>query len=295
MPDLSDASPEKEQHVSASSTWPLVTRPPRLFVLDVDGTLLTSDHRVTDRSRAAVAACRAAGVEVMLASSRPPGALAHVLRALDLHHSAAFVACQGGVLATLDQHGHRSIVADAPLRLRTAHRVAAAAADQGLTVNWFTTDDWYVSRWDRAVEIEASVVGMTPAIREIHAVDEPPHKLMFMGPDLAALTRLLEQDDEIEATVSNPTYLEVTRRGVSKASAIRLHCENEGIPLAAVVAIGDGPNDLELFDAVGTSVAPANAHPSVLARADLRTRSNDDDGVAAAIAYLAGLSLDPPL
>lgn len=281
--------------MAATTARPAATRRPRLFVLDVDGTLLTSDHKVTERSKAAVAACRALGIEVMLASSRPPGGLSHVIRQLGLHHSSAFVACQGAVLVRLDGQGNRSVLVDAPLSLRAARRVATVATEHELTVNWFTMDDWYVSGIDRSVEIEAAVVAMTPTLIDVHAVHDPPRKLMFMGSDLTAFLRRLQQEDDVEATASNPTYMEVTRRGISKASALRLHCQREGIPLSAVVAIGDGPNDLELFDAVGTSVAPANAHPDVLARADLVTRSNDDDGVATAIAYLSGLRLDPRL
>ena len=53
-----------------------------------------------------------------------------------------------------------------------------------------------------------------------------------------------------------------------------------------MVAIGDGPNDLGLFTYAGTSVAPANARPEVLAAADWITTSNDDDGVGHAVALL---------
>lgn len=276
-------------------TRPHSVTPPRLFVLDVDGTVLTSDHRVTERSKATVAACRALGAEVMLASSRPPGGLTHVLRELDLHHSAAFIACQGAILGQLDPIGSQSLLAHTPLPLDAARRVASVASDLGVTLNWFTLDNWYVSRVDRAVELEAAVVGLPPTLRDIGSLDAPPAKLMFMGPDLSGIVKQIEQYDDVQATLSNPTYLEVTRRGVSKASAVQRYCEEKAIPLSCVAAIGDGHNDLELFDLVGTSVAPANAHQDVLARAKLHTRSNDEEGIAAAMAYLSGLTPEPPL
>ena len=52
------------------------------------------------------------------------------------------------------------------------------------------------------------------------------------------------------------------------------------------MAIGDGRNDLGMLDFAGVAVAPANAHPDVLAVADLVTASNDEDGVAQALAHL---------
>jgi hydroxymethylpyrimidine pyrophosphatase-like HAD family hydrolase len=53
-----------------------------------------------------------------------------------------------------------------------------------------------------------------------------------------------------------------------------------------VVAIGDAPNDLALFDFAGISIAMANAPESVRARASMVTYSNDDDGVAAVLEIL---------
>jgi hydroxymethylpyrimidine pyrophosphatase-like HAD family hydrolase len=59
------------------------------------------------------------------------------------------------------------------------------------------------------------------------------------------------------------------------------------------VAIGDGHNDVALFRRVGFSIAPANAHPDVIAAADAATASNDDDGVAAALDALCDLPPRP--
>jgi 3-deoxy-D-manno-octulosonate 8-phosphate phosphatase KdsC-like HAD superfamily phosphatase len=59
-----------------------------------------------------------------------------------------------------------------------------------------------------------------------------------------------------------------------------------GIDAADVVAIGDAPNDLALFDFAGISIAMANAPESVRARASMVTYSNDDDGVAAVLEIL---------
>ena len=65
----------------------------------------------------------------------------------------------------------------------------------------------------------------------------------------------------LAAQVSNPTYLEVTAAGVDKASAVQRYCAERGIAPSAVVAVGDGPNDLGLFAYAGTSVAPLSAAP----------------------------------
>ena len=91
---------------------------------------------------------------------------------------------------------------------------------------------------------------------------------------------------ELSATRSNGTYVEITRAGVDKASAVRYCATKLGIDAREVVAIGDGENDLSLFAFAGVSVAPANASSRVLAAASYLTDSNNDDGVATAITAL---------
>ena len=85
----------------------------RLVALDVDGTLLTSDHRVTEATRAAIDRVRARGVEVLLATSRAPCALRTVLDALGLLEPAVFVSCQGALLGSYDPRG-RLVIEFAP-------------------------------------------------------------------------------------------------------------------------------------------------------------------------------------
>ncbi len=73
---------------------------------------------------------------------------------------------------------------------------------------------------------------------------------------------------------------------MDKADALRRLCLRRGLGPDRVAAIGDGRNDMGMLAFVGIAVAPANAHPEVLAAADMVTASNDEDGVAEALARL---------
>jgi hydroxymethylpyrimidine pyrophosphatase-like HAD family hydrolase len=79
---------------------------------------------------------------------------------------------------------------------------------------------------------------------------------------------------------SGGALIEMSARGVTKASALAVLAEERGIKPDEVVAFGDMPNDLPMLSWAGTSYAVANAHPSVLAAADHVTAANNDDGVA---------------
>ena len=261
---------------------------PQLCVIDVDGTLLTSRHQVTAGTRAALAQARAAGVQVMLASSRGPGALLPVLAGAGATAGEVFVASQGALTGRLCGPGDRiEVLRRRPAPLAAALELADSAVAAGLAVGWFTGADWLVSHVDDQVRSETSVVGVQPRVADLSGQGEGPDKMMLICPDVAVLEMLRRAlPSGLQAQVSNPTYLEVTAAGVDKASAVAAYCTEAGIPAAAVVAIGDGPNDLGLFAYAGTCVAPANARPEVLERADLVVASNDDDGVAEAIRTL---------
>ncbi len=77
---------------------------------------------------------------------------------------------------------------------------------------------------------------------------------------------------------------------MSKGAGLQFVADRLGFTPAETVACGDGENDRELLDWAGFGVAVANAHPDILARADLVVPSVDDEGVASLLeAYLDSL------
>ena len=261
---------------------------PRLVAIDVDGTLLTSGHEVTAATVAAVDHVRARGVEILLATSRGPRALEEILRRTGLVEPSVFVGSQGGITGSYGEDGLH-VLDRRPASLAGARQLVRDALATGLSVHWFTAEHWIVSHVDHTVEAEVAVVGAEPEVGDLLSEERRPDKLMLIAPtdDLSTLRTLsagLPKD--LQAQPSNPTYLEITRRGVDKGSAVRRFCQRRDIPPSRVVAIGDGPNDLGLFAFAGCSVAPANARDEVLGAATFVTASNDDDGVARALMML---------
>jgi len=262
---------------------------PRLAVIDMDGTLLTSRHEVTVATREAIDQAVAHGIEIVLASSRASSAMRRTLVELKLTEPAVFVASQGAVTGTYTDSGELRISHREPLLVADAKRIAILAADTGIPLNWFNGTRWLVSAIDDQVLREAQVVGLEPQLADLNLERTGPDKLMLMvGPgDLDKLRTIREMMPEgAAAQTSNPTYLEITRSGVDKASAVRRLCNGWGIGAQQVVAFGDGLNDLGLFEFAGTSIAPANACEIVQRQATFVSDSNDDDGVAHAITAL---------
>ncbi|MGV1004363.1 MAG: HAD-IIB family hydrolase [Candidatus Nanopelagicales bacterium] len=266
-----------------------LSRIPRLVALDVDGTVLTSDHRVTAGVRTAIERVRGRGVQIVLATSRPPVALWPVLDELGMYEPAVFIGSQGAVTGSFTAQGVLHVHASFPMPLSAARAAVSAGLAQDLAVNWFTAERWLVSHRDAQVDLEARIVGVDPQTCDLLTETAEPHKLLLIAPP-SAVDRLGvvagALPAELRAQTSNFNYLEITSRAVDKAAALRRFCVAGGIPLAEVAAMGDGMNDLGMLAVAGFTIAPTNAHPAVLAAVDLVTASNDADAVALALAAL---------
>lgn len=88
----------------------------------------------------------------------------------------------------------------------------------------------------------------------------------------------------------NPYDLDVMAKNISKAKGIRCLLEYFNIKKEDSIGIGDGLNDLELFEAVGLKIAMKNAHENLKQSADIITEfDNNNSGVAEALAKIFNL------
>ncbi len=75
-------------------------------------------------------------------------------------------------------------------------------------------------------------------------------------------------------------YYDVVNNEVTKGNAVVKLCESLNIPVEKAMAIGDGDNDIEMFEKVGYKVAVANASDKLKEKANYVTLSNKENGVA---------------
>ena len=114
--------------------------------------------------------------------------------------------------------------------------------------------------------------------------DQGVAKIMIAAkPEISRLIRLAKEDFERYTIVrSAPHYLEVSAKGVSKASAIEAICREAGISKEDVYTFGDSGNDLEMI-ANFHGVAMGNATDEVKAAAQFVTKNCEECGVAFAL------------
>lgn len=258
----------------------------RLVATDLDGTLLRSDARISDRTRSAILAVRDAGVHVTLVTARAPRWIQEVVEALDL--GSGYAVCSNGAIVYDFARGapflHHDLPAHVSKRIVEALRAAApgvAFACERESMSF--REPHYVPLW--------STPGMEgPRTDALEFVAEPVSKLVVQHPDLSqeelyALVAGVCSEDAT-ATISGKVLIEISAAGVTKAYALAALCDEIRIDSQAVLAFGDMPNDIPMLEWAGRGVAVANAHPDVIAVADEVTAANDDDGVAIALERL---------
>jgi Cof subfamily protein (haloacid dehalogenase superfamily) len=251
----------------------------RLVASDLDGTLLLPDETVSERTRAALAAARAAGITVVLVSGRQPRSLAPIAERIGVGGIA--ICANGALIWDLDAG---TMIDATPLAAALAARLVHALREAIPGVLF-------------AVELEGGhghergwaegPAAVRPEALEADALDlitDPVIKLLLRHPtlpfaELADRARQAIGDDAV-ATWAGPRLVEISAAGVTKASALERLCHRLGIDAAEVVAVGDMPNDLAMLQWAGTAVAVANATQEVLDAADEVTAANVEDGVA---------------
>ena len=263
----------------------LPAEPILLVVSDIDGTVVNHAKELTPRTRAAIAALAERGIGFTVTTARPPVGLRGVFAMLGMKVTAA--AINGG--AVVD--GDLNIVEEKLLAPAAARRAVALLREQGLDPWLFTDAHWYIC--DLAgdnVPLETRTIGQDPTVVEDFAPELYGRVLKVIGScnDHAHLARceaLLQRElgGDAIATRSQAYYLDVTNPKAHKGEAVASLAHAFGVPVSAVLTIGDGTNDIPMLEASGFSVAMGNGSDAVKAAAHAVTDDCEHDGFAKAI------------
>jgi Cof subfamily protein (haloacid dehalogenase superfamily) len=254
------------------------------IVSDVDGTLVTNEKQLTDRSRAAVAAIRKAGIPFSIISSRPPRGMATLMKALDIDRpSAGF---NGGVIVAPDL----SVLQQHLISPESARRTVDFLAKRRIDTWVFSGQDWLLQNKEGPyVEHETHTVGFPPiAVNEFGKALDTAAKIVgvsenydFLKQCEIELAKLM--GDAVTVVRSQLYYLDTTDQLANKGVGLLELAKLVGVPPSEIAVIGDGGNDVTMFEQAGLSIAMGNAQPAVKEKADFVTVSNGEDGFAMAV------------
>lgn len=266
---------------------PDAVAPVRLAALDIDGTIVDHDERLTDRVRSAVGAVAAAGIDVVISTGRSLHSTLPVLDRLGLRHGYA-VCSNGAVVLRLDPGldlGHEIVHAETfdptpALKLLRDNLPTALYALEVAGQGYRLTAPFPAGELSGPLEI-VPFDELLDAMATRVIVRSPEHT----SQEFLELTERLGLH-EVSYAVGWTAWLDLAPQGVSKASALERVREWLGVPAASTLAVGDGRNDLEMFAWAARSVAMGQAVADVLAAADEVTAPVADDGLAVVLEAL---------
>lgn len=247
--------------------------------LDVDGTLLTSDYRITPRTREALLAARDKGHVIAICSGRAVRGLDTVTDQLGFIPvrstlNGAYIVAEDGSLISEQ-------VFDAPVATDIASRIESL----GLSYMFFSNEDWGTASDNELYHYEYQIVrrpGIQMDIKDF-VKERRIHKLLAWGPaetNLKLQASLREAYPGYEILSSSHTYTEINTPGTDKGHAIREVCRYLGVSTEEAICFGDYNNDIPAFRTAGCPVAMGNAIEEIKRLSRYVTASHDEDGIA---------------
>ncbi|WP_338237838.1 Cof-type HAD-IIB family hydrolase [Persicobacter diffluens] len=255
----------------------------KMLVLDMDDTLLTDDHKISERNYEQLMAAQEAGVKVVLASGRPTPAMTNFAKALNLpQFNSHIIAYNGGVVMDM---GNNEEIFNQRLTNQQIHDLYSYAHKSALNIMTYSDSHIISPSYCEYVKIEENLAQMPVELVndffELKEFDSPKCIIVGKPEKLQEIKPLLSMAyPDLSVAFSKPFYLEITPKGIDKAASLDRLVKKLDITAEEVIAVGNAGNDLSMVEYAGLGVWVDNVDPELRDRADVIVASNNDDGVA---------------
>lgn len=261
----------------------------KLVAIDMDGTLLNPDQKLTPGVAETIRQVRAQGTRVVLCSGRPLPGVMSFLPELNLISKDDYAIPYNGALVQNTATGE--VLIRHTLSFADYLRLHYEGIRLNVTVAAEDEEAMYTDAPELSHDIMYEAVATSMPLRFCNPAQmERNHefsKVFFTG-DKAALDAA---EANMDSALRNQFYvvrsedylLEFMNRFVSKGAALRELAGKLGIDASEVLVLGDSHNDISMFEFAGTGIAMGNAIPEVKQIASGVTGTNAEDGVAQAL------------
>lgn len=265
-------------------------------VFDLDGTLLTSENRISERDLKTLRDLSQDGVKIIIATGRSELQIKQYVKELSI--ADPIITCNGGAILNPIT---REIIHEHFLRPEDAERMISELEAEGSDYLFYSHNYIYHGPTSRRIDFYKTYNAKTPEIFHvpIRCATEYPEeegykniRKVLVSDDEKRLSELQERfggEGTIEYVISGKNLIDIMPAATSKGRAIEILSAHFSIPLNEIVAFGDSPNDIEMLKTAGFSVAMGNAEESVKKKADFVTKTNDEFGITYALEYIKNI------
>lgn len=246
----------------------------KLIALDMDGTLLNDDKKITPKTKQAIREVVEKNMKIVMCTARPIYRISEYLKELNLMRSKQYTVAFNGAIIYENQNFIK--LTDSYLK-----------KDQITEIIRFTKENKVFT----ALHYENGKLEKSKIEDENEVFDEINEKeiykiVFFNNPD--NIKNIYENAKSklgsiCEITNSEPTRIEFVQKGINKAKALEYICKINNIDVKDIIAIGDGDNDTEMIKLAGLGIAMGNGVEQLKNNADYITESNNNDGIVSVI------------
>ena len=257
---------------------------PKAVFFDIDGTLLSHQtNTVPPSALNAIRQLRRRGILVFLATGRQKALLEQLPQLAELEYDGA-VTLNGGYCYDSD-----GLIFHNPICREDIAALLEHLERDPIPCGFITEEQSYINFYsDRVLAVHAAIHSPPLPLGDLRrGLTEPIYQVLLY----------LTVEEPMPACMPHTRTTRWFTGGVDiipaeggKALGIQKVLEHYGIAKADTMAFGDGDNDLDMFGAVGFSVAMGNAVPQAKEAADHITDDVDRDGVANALRHFGLIS-----
>lgn len=270
----------------------------KMIGLDLDGTLLKDDKSIDTKTKEYLETLSANGVHIVPITGRPLSGIPDCVRNIK------------GVDYIISNNGSKTVLNSTNETLfslamdnATSKRVIEAVRQTGAIFEVFLNHYGYCEKFvfDHYKEVYTGTVLGDYIFSSRKQVDNlmtlfddkntEADEVFIICKDNNDREIIKAQTDKISGIqycMLADRFLEITKNGTDKGTALEMLCNHLKIKLDKVIAFGDGENDLQFLNKAGTAVAMGNASDSVKAQANIITDTNNNQGILKVLKDLIG-------
>lgn len=256
----------------------------KLIALDMDGTLLNSQKKVSQKTKEALEYAISKGTKVVIATGRPIDGVARYLEELNLISEDDYVLSFNGALVRCAKT--KEIINRDVLKGSDYKYLYKISKEIGVNIHAFSLYGCHTPKMSKYTEVEAELNQINVSIKPAEEVDseEDIVKVMMIDePEILeeAIKKIPKEVYEKYTVVrSTPYFLEFLSKTCNKGEGLRKLAEHLNIKQEEVIACGDAENDHHMIEYAGLGVAMENGTDATKKIANYITKTNDEDGIA---------------
>lgn len=270
----------------------------KLIALDLDGTLFNKNGVISPSTIKELNRASAQGVYTVIATGRPYNGLPfEQIKETNIEYA---ITTNG---ASIYRIADKKCILEDSMDVETVYPIINWVLSRDIHIDLYIDGEGYtpnrcrenLDRLDVPDSLKRYIINTRIPVKDllVYVSDcgkkiQKINLIFYPQPDGTFLHReetlnFLKSISAIEVVCGGFNNFEISKAGVTKASALQALSSFFGLTLEEAMAIGDSENDFSMINAAGIGVAMGNGSDDVKAIADFITSSNEEDGVGKAI------------